>query len=247
MELSPSLRLDVRRPASIYSRGRPHFLDVRGPSPREGDAQSTGSMMMTGRWRRLGHWSFGARLLAIALLSLPFAASAHPVATSDAAALTPQDGDGALDTHAVRRELDSFQAAQVSLRQAMAIAEALHAGSTTADISFDGASEPAVYRIKTVQRDRVWQHAINATTGKVVGGEAASPLAALGDEDRGNLTVLRALRHRLSDAVRVAEHTTSGKAISGGLTRERGRLSFVIVVLSGSDLKEVILEPPAAR
>jgi uncharacterized membrane protein YkoI len=203
--------------------------------------------MRTGRLRALRHWALGTRLFVAALLSLPFALPAHATATLDAAALTPQDNDSALDVHAVRRELDSFQAAQISLRKAMAIAEALHAGSITADISFDGASFPAVYRVKTMQQDRIWRHAIDAATGDVVGSEAASPLTSLGAEDRSNLIVLRALRHRLADAVRVAEHTTSGKAISGGLMRERGKLNFVIVVLAGNDLKEVILEPPGVR
>ncbi|WGS02520.1 PepSY domain-containing protein [Bradyrhizobium sp. ISRA443] len=205
--------------------------------------------MTTGRLRRLVRRVLGTRLLAIALLSLPFASPAHAIATMDAAAAAPfqSDDSAQLDAQAVRREIDSFRAAQVSLRQAMAIAEAQHAGSTTADVSFDGGAEPAVYRVKTLQRDRVWQHAINAATGEVMGGEAASPLAMLDDEDRSNLVVLRGLRHRLSDAVRVAEHATSGKAISGGMTRERGRLNFVIVVVSGADLKEVILEPPGAR
>ncbi|WP_456756817.1 PepSY domain-containing protein [Bradyrhizobium sp. USDA 4011] len=195
----------------------------------------------------LTHWALGARLLATALLALPFASPAHAITSSAAAAFTPQDSDSALDVHAVRRELDSFQAAQISLRKAMAIAEALHSGSITADISFDGASDPAVYRVKTMQQNRIWQHAIDASTGQVVGGEPPSPLASLDAEDRDNLVVLRALRHRLADAVRVAEHTTSGKAISGGLMREHGKLNFVIVVLTGGDLKEVILEPPGAR
>ncbi len=208
---------------------------------------NTGSTMRTGRLHALRHWALGARLLATALLALPFASPAHAITSSAAAALTPQDSDSALDVHAVRRELDSFQSAQISLRKAMAIAEALHSGSITADISFDGASDPAVYRVKTMQQNRIWQHAIDASTGQVVGGEPPSPLASLGAEDRDNLVVLRALRHRLADAVRVAEHTTSGKAISGGLMRERGKLNFVIVVLTGSDLKEVILEPPGAR
>lgn len=207
--------------------------------------------MTTGRSHALRHWAFGTRLLAAALLalplSLPLAQPAHAITSSAAAAFSPQDNDSALDVHAVRRELDSFQAAQISLRKAMAIAEALHSGAITADISFDGATEPAVYRVKTMQQDRIWQHAIDASTGQVVGGEPPSTLASLGAEDRDNLAVLRALRHRLADAVRVAEHTTSGKAISGGLMRERGKLNFVIVVLAGSDLKEVILEPPGVR
>jgi uncharacterized membrane protein YkoI len=204
--------------------------------------------MTTGRLCRPGHWAFGTWLLVIALLSVPFAAPARAIATSDAATAPLRDDDSAqLDAQAVRREIDSFRSAQISLRRAMAIAEAQHAGATTADVSFDGGVEPAVYRVKTVQQDRVWQHAINAATGEVMGGEVASPLAMLDDEDRGNLIVLRGLRHRLSDAVRVAERAASGKAISGGLTRERGKLNFVIVVVSGADLKEVILEPPGVR
>ncbi|MBR0872647.1 PepSY domain-containing protein [Bradyrhizobium tropiciagri] len=193
-------------------------------------------------------WAFAVPLLAVALAGPPLARPAHALATTDAATTAPLYEDSAQsDAHAVRRELDSFQAAQISLRQAMAIAERLHAGATTADISFDGGSDPAVFRVKTVQRDRVWRHTINAATGQVLDAEAALPLTELGTEDRGNLVVLRALRHRLADAVRVAERATSGKAISGGLTRERGKLNFVIVVVAGSDLKQVILEPPGGR
>jgi len=199
---------------------------------------------------RRGYRWFAARLVASALLSLPIVTPSGASATSGAVAATlhsPADEDEGLDAQAVRRELDNFRAAQVSLGEAMTIAEGLHAGSTTADVSFDGTAAPPVYRIKTVHHDRVWRNAIDAATGKVTDNEAASPLTALDEADRSNLVVLKALRHRLSDAVRVAEHTTSGKAISGGLTRERGKLSFVIVVLSGADLKQVVLEPPAPR
>lgn len=193
--------------------------------------------------------AFGARLLATALLSLLLASPSYAVATSDAALAplqSPADDGNDLDPAIVRRELDNFRAARITLRQAMSIAEALHAGSTTADISFDGAAAPPVYRVKTVQQDRVWRHAINASTGEVMDHEAASPLATLDTEDRSNLLVLRALRHRLSEAVRVAERAAAGKAISGGLAREAGKLNFVIVVVSGADLKQVILEPPQA-
>ena len=65
-----------------------------------------------------------------------------------------------------------FRGSVVSLSQAMAIAEALHAEATTADVSFDGASASPVYRVKTLHNDRIWHHAIDATTGKIVGGES---------------------------------------------------------------------------
>jgi uncharacterized membrane protein YkoI len=187
------------------------------------------------------------QLLAIVLVAIILPAPIHANATStdEQASLRNEAGDGAAsDQQAVNRELALFRGSAVSLSQAMAIAEALHAGATTADVSFDGASDSPVYRVKTLHNDRIWQHAIDATTGKIVGGEAALPLKELDAEDRSNLVALKTIRHRLADAVRVAEHAASGKAVSGGLIRERGRLNFAIVVMSGSDLKEVILEPP---
>jgi uncharacterized membrane protein YkoI len=189
------------------------------------------------------------KLLAIALLATLLPVPVHAVAASADAPgslRNETDDSAALDQRAVGRELALFRGSAISLSQAMAIAEALHAGSTTADISFDGAAASPVYRVKTLQNDRVWQHAIDASTGQLVGGGAASPLDEFDADDRSNLVALKTIRHRLADAVHVAERAASGKAISGGLIRERGRLNFAIVVMSGSDLKEVILEPPGS-
>ena len=189
------------------------------------------------------------QLLAAALVAVILPAPVYAIASSTGEPASLRNGaeeSAASDQQAVNRELELFRGSTISLSQAMAIAEALHAGATTADISFDGASDSPVYRVKTLHNDRIWQHAIDATTGKIVGGEAALPLKELDAEDRSNLVALKTIRHRLADAIRVAEQAASGKAISGGLIRERGRLNFAIVVMSGSDLKEVILEPPGA-
>ena len=189
------------------------------------------------------------QLLAAALVAVILPAPVYAVASSTgepASLRNEAEESAASDQQAVNRELELFRGSAIPLSQAMAIAEALHAGATTADVSFDGASDSPVYRVKTLHNDRVWHHAIDAATGKIVGGEAALPLKELDAEDRSNLAALRTIRHRLADAIRVAEQAASGKAISGGLIRERGRLNFAIVVMSGSDLKEVILQPPGA-
>ncbi|WP_247837317.1 PepSY domain-containing protein [Bradyrhizobium sp. 200] len=186
-------------------------------------------------------------MLAAALVAIILPAPVYAVAspTGEPASLRNEaEESAASDQQAVSRELELFRGSAISLSRAMAIAEALHAGATTADVSFDGASDSPVYRVKTLHNDRVWHHAIDAATGKIVGGEAALPLKQLDAEDRSNLVALKTIRHRLADAVRVAEQAASGKAVSGGLIRERGRLNFAIVVMSGSDLKEVILQPP---
>ncbi|WP_271578041.1 PepSY domain-containing protein [Bradyrhizobium sp. CCBAU 11361] len=187
---------------------------------------------------------------AIALSGLLIAAPARAVVSAGGtptALHSETDGDAEADRQAVSREIERFRGSSISISQAMAIAESRHAGAMTADVSFDGASGVPVYRVKTLHNDRIWRHTINAATGELVGGEAALPLAQLDHEDRDNLAALGTIRHGLADAVRVAERAASGKAISGGLVRERGRLNFAIVVISGDDLKEVILEPPGAR
>lgn len=191
-------------------------------------------------------WS---QLLAAILLTamLPAAVYAAASPTGEPASLRNEAEVAAASAQqAVNRELELFRGSTISLSQAMAIAEGLHAGATTADVSFDGASGSPVYRVKTVHHDRIRQHAIDATTGEIVGGEAALPLKELDAEDRSNLAALKTIRQSLADAVRVAEYAASGKAISGGLVRQHSRLNFAIVVISGSDLKEVILEPPRA-
>jgi len=188
-------------------------------------------------------------LLAISLSALIIAAPARAIVTTGTPTALHSDGDGdtGVDRQAVNREIARFRSSTISISQAMAIAEARHAGAMTADVSFDGGCGSPVYRVKTLHNDRIWRHTINATTGELVGGEAALPLTELDLDDRNNLAALGAIRHRLPDAVRVAESAASGKAISGGLVREGGRLSFSIIVVSGDDLKEVTLEPPGAH
>ena len=51
----------------------------------------------------------------------------------------------------------------------------------------------------------------------------------------------------LFEAVVVAERSTRGKAVSGGLMNEDGTLYFVVVVDTVDGLKQVLLEPPRVR
>jgi hypothetical protein len=101
--------------------------------------------------------------------------------------------------------------------------------------------------VKTFQLDRIWVDTIDAKTGKVAGNATASSMSELNLEDRLNLIAMQSVRQELADAVFVAEDSTSGKALSGGVMNEAGKLIFVIVVLSGTGLKQVMLEPPGAK
>ena len=104
-----------------------------------------------------------------------------------------------------------------------------------------------MYRVRTFHDGQLWEHAIDAATGEISKDRVVSSLKELNAEDRTNIASLSGVEQQLSDAVRVAERAASGKAISGGLTRERGRLNFVVIVVNGLDLKQVILEPPRRK
>jgi hypothetical protein len=188
--------------------------------------------------------------LFLTLLSLLISAPCYAGATLDVEIGTAQEQDAngnGLTDEAISRELDLFRGAEVSLRQALKIADSLHPGARIVDVSFDGGSGSSVYRVKTFRQDRIWADTIDAKTGQVAGNATVSSMSELKLEDRLNLIAMQSVRQELADAVFVAEDNTSGKALSGGLMNEAGKLNFVIVVLSGTKLKQVMLEPPSAN
>jgi uncharacterized membrane protein YkoI len=180
-----------------------------------------------------------------AIILLFWAAPVPAGAPSDVTEATAQDRSDAnfeRDDETALRLLTLFRAAQVSLSEAMAIAEKLHDGSRTAQISF-AVSGDRGYRVRTVKNNLVWENTIDAKTGKVAGEETILTLNQLSDTDRSNIFALRSVKQELSDAVLVAEQATSGKALGGGLMNEDGKLNFVVAVLSDDRLKQVMLEP----
>ncbi|MDI3567522.1 PepSY domain-containing protein [Bradyrhizobium sp. Arg816] len=148
-----------------------------------------------------------------------------------------------IDEAAMHRVLEQFSTTRLPLGEAMAIAERLHDGSRTADVSFE-ISGPAVYRVRTVKNERVFENVIDANTGKVSQAEIASSLKELARDDLANIVALKWIRQELSEAVQVAEKAAEGRALAGGLVKQDGKLNFVVVVATGDHLKEVMLEPP---
>ena len=185
---------------------------------------------------------FAILLLLAATLAAPRAMAditETPVGTQERGGTTQAE----TNEEATHRLLDQFRAAQLSLSQAMAIAEQLHRGSRTVTIDFEVTGSPG-YRVTTVKNSEIWENFIDASTGGVKGAEIASSLRELDGEDRVNIAALNSVRQELSDAVRVAEKAASGKAVGGGLMKQDGNLNFLVVIVSGDSLKEVMLEPP---
>ncbi|KRQ08252.1 PepSY domain-containing protein [Bradyrhizobium manausense] len=187
-------------------------------------------------------------LFAAIVWSAALAATAAVADVRNSADATKQAASEQSDAEeaAIRRVLSEFRTTRVPLSQAMAIAERLHSGSKTADISFEIAGPP-VYRIRTLRNERVWENAIDAKTGDVTGKETTFSLKELDREDLAKIVALKWIKQELSDAVQVAEKAAGGNALAGGLMRQDGRLNFVVVVASGDHLKEVMLEPPKIR
>jgi len=186
------------------------------------------------------------RLLAIIVW---FAALATTGAIADVThtALDDANPDAAtqrdVEEAVTRRLLDQFRTIKIPLSQAVAIAEHIHDGSRTADISLD-ISGPPVYRVRTVKDERVWENVIDANTGTVTEKEISSSLRELDREYLGNIIALKSVELELSDAVRIAEKAAAGSALAGGLMKQDGKLNFVVFIASGDRLKEVMLEPP---
>lgn len=184
-------------------------------------------------------------LFALLVWSATIAATGALADVQDSASTESRNPSAQSDAEAaaIRRVLSEFRTTRVPLSRAMAIAERLHDGSKTADISFE-IDGPPVYRVRTIRNERVWENAIDAKTGNITGKETTSSLKELDREDLANILALRWIKQELSDAVQIAEKAAAGSALAGGLIRQDGRLSFVIVVATGDHLKEVMLEPP---
>ena len=186
------------------------------------------------------------RLLAIIALSATLAATGAiadvthtPLDAANRGVTEQRDADEAV----IRRLLEQFRTIKIPLSQAVVIAEHLHDGSRTADISLE-ISGPPVYRVRTVTNERIWENVIDANTGSVTEKEISSSLRELDHEDLGNIIALKSVELELSDAVRIAEKAAEGSALAGGLKKQDGKPNFVVVIANGDRLKEVVLEPP---
>jgi uncharacterized membrane protein YkoI len=140
---------------------------------------------------------------------------------------------------AISEEIKAFANVPVSIRDAIAIAEKRIAGTRVVDVSFDGRADNLVYKIKAHLGDKTWNGTIDASTGKIMGDGIVAPVSSLDAKDKTELDDFTASGVFLSDAVKIAEQSTAGRAVSAGLGEADGALSFLVVVVADGSLKEV--------
>jgi hypothetical protein len=182
-------------------------------------------------------------LLAAILMTLALPASSA-VAPSPDAPVTAETAAGTNEQIEIDRELAQFRESPISLCQALVAAERQHPGAKIWDIGFDGTPDSPVYRIKSAEAGLVRELTVDARTGELAEGDTVTRLKDLDAADRENVMKLRTIRQGLSDAVLVAERAAKGKAIGGTFSRANTGFRFAVVVVSGDDLKQVLLEPP---
>ncbi len=141
----------------------------------------------------------------------------------------------------IRLLFELSRQARVSLRDAIAVAEKRHHGSRTVRIGFDRSASPC-YRVRTVRDAEIWENNVDAKTGRITGVERAISFQKLGREERPNIKALNHVTQEMSEAVLVAERVAPGMAVGGCLVDDSVTLNFVVLVVTGDRLKQVMLE-----
>jgi uncharacterized membrane protein YkoI len=141
------------------------------------------------------------------------------------------------------RKSNRFANAQISVLDAIQIAEKRAIGTKAVDVSFNGQADRLTYKVRTYRRDEMWDVTVDASTGKIVGKEMVTSVAALDAKDKIELAGFRAAGIDLSDVVPIAEKHGLGKAVSVGLEQENGRLIFLVVLVADGSLKQISVDP----
>jgi uncharacterized membrane protein YkoI len=145
------------------------------------------------------------------------------------------------DVVSTEKEIKSFEAVKVSLAEAMKVAANKHRDAKVVDVSFDSQAGQLAYKVKTYQDNHVWEGAVDAWTGKIIGEGTTTPVSKLDEEDQLELVGLLKASIDLSTATALAEERGSGKAISAGLEEINGRIVYeVTIVKSGATTKFVV-------
>jgi hypothetical protein len=89
------------------------------------------------------------------------------------------------------KEIKSFEQAKLSLAEAIAVAAKKYKNAKVVDVSFDSQRDQLAYKVKTYQDNSVWEGAVDAWTGQIIGDGTTTPVSKLDDEDKLELAGLQ--------------------------------------------------------
>jgi uncharacterized membrane protein YkoI len=159
-------------------------------------------------------------------------------ATSAFAQRTPEP-----DVVPTEKEIKAFEAAKVSLAEAIGIAAKRYRDARVVEVSFNSEAGQLAYKVKTYQENNVWEGAIDAWTGQIIGEGTTTPVSKLDEEDQLELAGLLKASLDLSAATALAEEKASGKAISAGLEETNGRIVYEVMIVKDGATTKIVVDP----
>jgi uncharacterized membrane protein YkoI len=147
------------------------------------------------------------------------------------------------DVVPTEKEIKSFEAVKVSLAEAIKLAATKHRDAKVVDVSFDSQAGQLAYKVKTYQDNTVWEGAVDAWTGQIIGEGTTTPVSKLDEEDQLELAGLLKATIDLSAATALAEERGSGKAISAGLEETNGRVAYEVTIVNKGATTRFVIDP----
>ena len=147
------------------------------------------------------------------------------------------------DVLSTEKEIKSFETVKVSLAEAIKVAANKHKDAKVVDVSFDSQAGQLAYKVKTFQGNTVWEGAVDAWTGQIIGEGTTTPVSKLDEEDLLELAGLQKASIDLSKATALAEEKGSGKAISAGLEETNGRIVFEVTIVKNGATTKFVVDP----
>jgi uncharacterized membrane protein YkoI len=151
------------------------------------------------------------------------------------------------DVLSTEKEIKSFEKAKVSLAEAIRIAAKRHKDAKAVDVSFDSQAGQLAYKVKTYQDNNVWEGAVDAWTGQIIGEGTTTPVSKLDEEDQLELVGLQKASIDLSMATALAEERGSGKAISAGLEETNGRIVYEVMIVKNGATTKFVVDPRSGQ
>jgi uncharacterized membrane protein YkoI len=147
------------------------------------------------------------------------------------------------DALPIEKEIKSFETVKVSLAEAIKIAANKHRNAKVIDVSFDSLAGQLAYKVKTYQGNTVWEGAVDAWTGQIIGEGTTTPVSKLDEEDQLELAGLQKASIDLSAATALAEAKGSGKAISASVEETNGRVVYEVTIVNNGATTKFVVDP----
>jgi uncharacterized membrane protein YkoI len=147
------------------------------------------------------------------------------------------------DVPPTEKEIKSFEKVKVSLAEAIRIAAKKYKDARVVDVSFDSQEGQLAYKVKTYQGNFVWEGAIDAWTGQIIGEGQITPVSKLDEEDQLELAGLQKASLDLSAATALAEEKGAGKAISASIEETNGRVVYEVMIVKNGAATKFVIDP----